>query len=448
MGILERHVDRVRRRLWFNRWLRQSGWALAAGWGAWGAVVILERLFSFGMALGHSAVALTVLAVVASVAWSVVSREDRLASAEALDRTAGLRERVTSGLYCAGHEDPFARSVYGDAVRAVRRVSIAGHLPIRYPRSFNWSLAAILGSLMVAWWMPSYDVRGVLARQRRAEQNRRDLKSTQVALQQTVERVKPVAKHPETLEALKELDELTQPKPAESAEAEELRREAVKRLDRLSDRLKAQSESAQYDQLDEIKKVLSRLNTDPRAEGPVERLNRALAKGDFKAAAEALKTVQEQLARSKTPEDKAGIADMQRKLADLSKQLERLAGQDRLKDKLQQAGLSEKDTQDLLEHLAKRTPESIRRDIQKKGLNPEQIERLMKQLGKTQAGLLKCQGLAGSLASAAGAMSGSGDVEVGQAQAALVEVGERLSEMEALEPVSYTHLTLPTIYSV
>jgi hypothetical protein len=433
MTTLEIHVNRARRRLWLNRWLRQLGWTLAGGWGLLAVVVIVERLCHLGIPLVYSALALTAFAVISAIVWLSASAEDQMASAVALDQAAGLRERVTSGLYCAGQDEPFARSVYGDAVRTVEHISIGGHLPVRYPRSFNWAGCSAAVALLLTWIMPSYDLLGLLAKQRRQEEKRQVLKTTQATVQQTVDRVQQIAKNHDSLKDAAGLQDLAELKPADSSDPEELKREAVKRLDRLSDRLKQQRESAQYEELSELKKMFSRLTTDARAESPVAKLQQGLAKGDFKAASEAVKAMQEQLAKAKNEDNKAQVAEMQKKLAELAKQMEKLAGQERLKDLLERSGLKEKDVKDLLEQLSKKDLQSVKQDLEKKGLDPQQIEKLMKQLAKSKDACSKCKGLAGALSSAAKKMSESGDRESGDAQAALSDAGEQLSEMEALQ---------------
>jgi len=431
---LEIHVERARRRLWVNRCLRQLGWTLAAASAVFALTVIVERLCHWGLPLGSVALGLVGMALAGSAVWLVLTADDRTATAQSLDQAAGLRERVTTGLYCAGNGEPFAASVYADAVHAMDSVSLRVSLPIVYPRSFSWAIASWAAALMVLALFPSYDLLGVLARERRQEDNRKAVQMTQATVQRVVERLQQI-KDPQIRNELQPLETLSNQSPADANDADALRREAIKRLDRLSDRLQQQRESAQYDQIDEFKKMMRKLESDPRAESPVDKLRRGLADGDFKAAGEAIQQMKEQLARAKTEKNKDAVAEMQKKLTQLSKEMEQLARQNRqrLEEKMRQMGLSPQDAKEMLEQLSKRDPQSLKQELEKKGLDPEQIEKLMQQLQKTQGASQKCEGVAGELSQSAQAMSESSDMESGEAQAGLKEAGERLSQMEAAE---------------
>lgn len=430
---LERQIDRARRRLWLNRWLRQLGWLATFASGVFIVAVLVERMFYVGVPMAATAGALAGLAVLGSLIWLAVSRDDRMAAAQALDVAAGLRERVTSGLYCTGSDEPFSRSVYADAVRTVRRITVAKHLGVRYPRSMNWATCTTLAALVVLWVMPSYDLLGLFAKQRDVEERRQALKTTQAAIQQTVERLKERTPDESLLKDIETLADLASLKNAEATDAAELRRKAVKRLDELSEKLKRQKDSSESDEIGEIKKMLRRLDTQQEVSSAVDKLRQGLAKGDFKAAKEALKKIQEQLAKSKTPEDKAKAAEMQDKLAKLAADLDKLASQKRLADQLEKSGLSKKQADKMLENLSKRDLKDIKKDLEKQGLNKEQIKKLMKQIAKNKAACAKCKGLASSLGAASKGMKGSSDMSSGQAASDLAKASEQLSAMEMME---------------
>ena len=430
---LEQQVRRARHRLWLNRWLRQVGWTITLGAVAFIVVVMVERLCQFGIGLVNVLGALAVLTALGSIVWLAIRHEDRLASAEALDEAAGLRERVTSGLYCADSDEPFARSCYADAVRTARRITVGRHLSVRYPRSFNWATCTVVAALLVLWLMPRYDLLGLLAKQQEQEKQRQAIKTTQAAVQQTVQQVKQLAEQSKALKETGGFEDLAELAAAEPFDADQLKRDAIKTLNRMSEKLQQQRDSAEGDQLDEIKKMLQRL-TDPRqAETPVDKLRQGLARGDFKAAKKALDQMQEQLAKAKKAGNEAQVAAMQQQLAKLASQLEKAASQKRLKDEMKRAGLSEKDVQKLLENLSKRDAASIKKALEKKGLSKEQVQKLMKQIAKTKGACAKCKGLGRSLRAAAQGMKGSGDMESGQAASGLSQAAEQLSALEMLE---------------
>ncbi len=430
---LERQVIRARRRLWLNRWLRQLGWMATIGAGGFALTVIVDRLTHLGTNLPVAALAWAVAAIVGSLLWLIVSHEDRMGAALALDEAVGLRERVTTGLYCAGSDDPFARSVCADAARAAGRITVRRHLPVRYPQSFHWAGCTVLAALLLLWLMPSYDLMGLLARQRQEEEKRQKLETTQAAVQQVTEQLKQISRDEDVLKELKELDALAEMEPNMAMEPDKLRREAAKKIEELSERLKQRQESAQYDELDEFKKMMRRLRQEQRSESPVAELRKSLAQGDFQAATRAIEKLKEDLAKAQSADNKAQVQSMQQQLAKLAKEMDALANQKRLEDDLKRAGLSKKERQDLLENLSKRDLESMKKSLEKKGLSKEQVKKLMKQIAKSKGACSKCKGLAGSLAAAAAGMQGSGDTESGEAMAGLSDAAEQLSEMEMLE---------------
>lgn len=430
---LERQVNRARRLLWLNRWLRQFGWAATIGGLGFIITVIVQRLVYPGIPLTTIAGVLVGLVAAGSLVWLAIRHEDRVAAAEAIDEAAGLRERITSGLYCMGDEDPFARSVYADAVRTAQRVTVGRHLSVRYPRSFNWAGSTLIAALLVLWLMPSYDLLGLLARQQEIEKQRKALETTQVAVQQTMERVKQLAENNPALKDIEGFQDLVDPKTDGATDPDELKRDAIKRLDRLEEKLKAQQESAQSDELQEIKKMLQRLGEPQQAESAVDKLRQGLAKGDFQSAQKAIKELQEKLAKAKSEGNEAQVQAMQKQLSKLADEMDKLASQKRLEQELKKSGLREKDAKDLLENLSKRDLESIKKELEKKGLSPEQVKKLMKQVAKSKAACAKCKGLAKSMQAAAQSMKGQSGLESGEAAAELNKVGEQLSAMEMME---------------
>ncbi len=430
---LDRHVTRARRRLWLNRWLRLLGWTLTGGAVAFIGIVLVERLCHLGIPFFHVTGGVAGLALLGSLVALTISREDRVAAAAALDQAAGLRERVTSGLYCAGQEDPFARSVYGDAVRTAKRVTVGRHLPVRYPRSMNWACCSLLAALVVLWLMPSYDLLGVFAREQQAEKKRMALETTQAAVQQAAKRVKQLAESSKALKEIEGLDALANLDANQPVEPNALKRDAVKKLDKLSERLRQEQASARFDELGEVKKMLRRLGDARDAKNPADKLRQSLVKGDFTTALQAVKQMQEQLAKAKAEGNQAQVEAMQKKLNDLANRIEKAASQERLKRDLQVAGLKKEDVEELLENLSKKDIEAIKKALEKKGLSKEQVEKLLKKVSKTKEACAKCKGLAKSLASAAKAMKGGGDLEAGQAGEALSKAGEQLSELEMMQ---------------
>src|SRR3989304_5122435 len=74
---------------------------------------------------------------------------DRSARAAAKwDEAAGLRERLSSGRYCVGVDDPFAQAVVADAERISGSLSVRSHIRLRSPRPLGFAIIALVLACM------------------------------------------------------------------------------------------------------------------------------------------------------------------------------------------------------------------------------------------------------------------------------------------------------------
>ncbi|UCC31988.1 MAG: hypothetical protein JSU86_06850, partial [Phycisphaerales bacterium] len=128
MTQLRRQIRRAQHRLWFNRWLHGASWAMAVAGAIFAAVVLVQRLYDSPIPLLFIGVILGSLAVLGSLLWTIVRREDAAYSAAKLDEAAGLRERLSSAQCCQPTDDPFARALIADAEQVSTSVSVRQHL--------------------------------------------------------------------------------------------------------------------------------------------------------------------------------------------------------------------------------------------------------------------------------------------------------------------------------
>ena len=138
MSGMERQIRATQRRLWANSWFDLTCRSLTGAAGAFAAAVVFDRLYGLEWPLGWIALGLVGLAVAVGTVWTGLTRASGELAAAALDEAAGLRERVSTGLYCqTGPEglqgDPFARAVVDDAERVSGLVTVRMHGPLRAP---------------------------------------------------------------------------------------------------------------------------------------------------------------------------------------------------------------------------------------------------------------------------------------------------------------------------
>lgn len=427
MTKLESKVRTARSRLIVNRWFGQLCLTTSVAAGVFAAVAVVVRLYGWSWPMGVIAAGLFAGALSASAIWAWATRIDVHEAAAALDEAAGLRERVSSGLYCQSSDDPFARAVLADAESTSENLTVGAHIRLTWPRQMaGTSMAVILAAatllLPAGWLNKAKAVR---------EENYAATQQTAAVIRNRTEKIKRTAvNNPELKKIIDDLDELGNAPSDRFQNPAELRHNTLKKLDKIQDVLKQQRGSDRLGKTKEFKKMLRGLKTPKQTDTPASKLAKALAEGDFKSAREQINKMKEHLAKLSSPNDAEKLQAMQKQLEALSKQLEALADDKKLKEKLRAAGVKEEDIKRMLEHLTKSDIEEIKKQLQKQGMSQKSIDKLAKQLQKRAGASSMANQLAQALKQAAGS-AGAGST--GSAMSGLSQASDQLSEMEMLE---------------
>ena len=440
MTVIERQVVKAQQRLWLNRWFGQWGWCAVIAAAAWLIAWLIDRLFLPGrVPKGWAALAALAASLAASLLWLWRTREQKLAAATALDEAARLRERVSTGL-CVEKErsDPFAQAVVADAERVVTGLTARKFIPLRWARSLSFS-AILIGAALLSLLLPEIDLlnRG----QGKASGQPSDaLKHAEAMVAPQMALIKEIEeKHPD-LKAEEGNRKFSEPlKPDRELDPDVVRRDAVKKLDRMEDMLKQKAAEDRFKALNETKDRLKQLGepSDPKSE--VGQLMEAMANGDFQAAQQAIKKTQEQLAKRAADGklDPKKAEEMRDQLNDLAKKMEKAAQDKQSERELQNAGMSKEEAQRVLEALAKKDPQQLEKmakemaeRLKSQGMTEEQMKEMMKKIQQRQEACKQCEGLGNKMGQAAKNID-SGATESADAQ--LAEAGEMLNEMEQLE---------------
>jgi len=294
MTDLERPVRQARHRLWFNRWLSALGWTLTGAAVLFVLMVVAQRSWvpveEAPIYFLIAAASLAAAALFAAVIWLVATRETREAAAVRLDGAAGLKERLSSGLYCTSLSDPFAQAVVADAQRASQGLQPKRHLPVRLPRSANYASGSLLVALLALWLFPTLDLAGHQSQKKQQRQREDAVARSEVyvkkILQDTISDIR--RKNP----ALK--DELDGLGPLQTAQLEsplDVRRQAFKKVEKISEQLDKKRTSSELAKVAEFKKMMRQLAAQAKSRSPVGQLSQALAKGDFKSAQAAVAAI-------------------------------------------------------------------------------------------------------------------------------------------------------------
>ncbi len=449
MSSLDRQINHARRRLTQNVLFQRLSFGILLVAGLWALTIVVARLFALNVPLWHGAwVAALIAAFIAAIGTSL-ARPSALRAAVVLDSAAGLKERLSTALVLHQSADPFARAAVRDAERSAGRIHVPSHIRYRPPTLWPWSAALVLVALILVQFMPTVDLLAgepepelaVPAAEVAAERQ-----AIERAFDERLNKLKELAEeNPDLKNLMEDLQPLDMPD-TPGVTPEDIRREAVKRIDDVRDKLKEQLDAANREQMMGLKRMLNKLEPQP-GNDPGSKLSQALASGDFKAAQEALqdlvKQIEEAAKNADDPETRKKLAEMQRKLSQMANQIAKLSDTVQLQKELEnKAGLSEEQAKKLLEELSKMDPKQLEKELQKrlgeKGLTQEQIKQIAKKIQQNQQARKTCQNLAQSLAQAAqgcqqcnqpgGAGAGSS-----QAGGALGDAMGQLSQLEMSE---------------
>lgn len=368
-----------------------TGWCLCIG--AFGCIagILVEKLLAYPVLISPViwfSIGCAGLGVL--VIW--ISRFPRqMETAILIDERLCLKERVSTALALAASKDEFAQAACAEARDKISQINIRGHFPLLIGRGWFYAIAAwcIFGLLQT--FLPQYDVLGVLRKKEEQQELVRQLQTAQKQIEQTVGQVSTVVKQLGNSELTSELAKFELP--TAGTLPEDAKRDAIKKLGDLSDRIKQMQKDQALESLASLDKMLSQLKTDS-GDNPLKDFAKALSQSDFKQAASLMQQMQKRL-------DEGQMSDLQKQamreqFQKLAKQLEQAAAQRKeLEQELQKLGLDK--------NLASMDPEQLKKLLEKQGLKPETIQRLVDKLKASQAAGKCCS----ALAMAAARMDGS-----------------------------------------
>jgi hypothetical protein len=446
MSIIDQQVRQTRFRLMLNVILRHAALGLLVAAVAWTVVILVERALALGVPLWPSVGVVAALGLIVAGVRTYRARVESLRAAVVLDEAAGLKERVSTALTCRQDSDPFAQATVHDAEQTASNIHVPAHVPYRAPSLWPWSLATVVVALIFFQFMPQLDL---LAGEEPPEDETlaaalAERRNVEVALNAQMDKVRKRLQDKPALAGLQEgLEELELPdEPTKTPE--DVRREAVKRIEKVTDELKRRLEADALDALDQLKRDLAKLET-PEGDDPASKLTQALASGDMEAAKKAmadLRKMLEQAAQDGDADAKRKLAQMEKKLDDLAEQLAKLDDQKKLaKDLENKGGLSEEEAKKLLEKLAgmdqQQMAEELKKQLAKSGMSKKQIEELAKKIAQNRKACQQCQSLAQAMSKLAQACQqcqggGQGNPGAGM-QGALQAAMGQLSDLEMAE---------------
>ncbi|MBI5724065.1 MAG: hypothetical protein HZA50_08925 [Planctomycetes bacterium] len=378
---------------------------LLAGWPAWFGAENLRWLAVNWLILPACIAA----AICYSALALLAGRTSLMRTAISVDGRLGLRECFSTAVELAGlnspkgrsaatdmaglsrMDDPFARAAVNQAEGKAGKLSdkdLAGQFPVRLTRTWLWPAGVWTAAVLLAFFLPVFDLFGAIARRDADAKQVQEDNKAKVEIKQAAQTIQTLVKQlgsedlKEDLEKLKEL--------AERSRGEELRREAIKKLTELSDKLKDELKGdKKMDAAQALKDVLKQLkgSTGPNK----QEIKNSLAKGQIKEAIDKLEEMRKQIEEGKLTEEQAKA--LQQELEDIARQLENVNYEQQAEKALRDAGLSQQDAQ----KKAGMSDEQLREELKKEGYTDEQIEKIMEKLQALREACNQCKKLAGSM---------------------------------------------------
>lgn len=381
-GNLNRAIAGARRRLWLQRVLVAAVWVAVAVLVIGIGLRVGERVLAWPIdaAMGWGSVGLFLVAgwVLGTLIAAVVVRPGVGRAALELDRCAELGERVSTALEVAGSDDAWSQAVVADAgerVAGSKGRDAVRAVPVELPRSWGAPFVAAMAGAVVWLALPQFDLSGELAAQQEEEERAAEVVRVkeEIAAQET-ELEKQLAEA-----GLAEPEQNEQAEGLEGRDPEELKRNRIKQLTSLKERIEQQQAGATGEQKKALEEAMKKLKRP--GPGPAEELARALARGEFNKAKQKLQELQQKLEEGELSE--AERQQLSEQMQNLSEQIrdaarEQRQAQERIADELERQGMSREQAERLAEQ-AMQNPEQFREAMENAGMSAEEAERLAEQ---------------------------------------------------------------------
>jgi tetratricopeptide (TPR) repeat protein len=418
----DRQLAAVRIRCLANALLQQLAAVLATGGVLAAMAIAAERVFAVRVLTPWTLYGAAGAAAAAAVVLAALRMPSRMQVAVLMDRRLAFRERFSTALALAASNDPFAHAAAEEAHRAAERIDPGTHFPIRPSRRWAATLASWAAAGAVAVLVP-HDALGFLAQHnhKQAEQQLAQLAGKEVKEQATavVSALKQLKNDALTAEAARLAEGLDGAKP------EELRREAMRKLGDLADKIRQMEKKPTLQAAEAMKEMLKQLKA---TSDPLSReLDQALQRGDFDKAAETVRKLAEQInGKQLNEEDQKKLAEQ---LDKLGRQCEQMSdAKKQLEEALKNAGLDGESAK----KLAGLSDQEIREELKNRGLSDEQIEKIMRNLDKLRQACRNCKNLGDQLGKCenAGQLDKEGLARLLEQLQDLDEAGDEMARLE------------------
>jgi len=410
---LEKKLRVVRVRCAVNLLIEYAGRVLFVAGGVAVAAILVERLLALDIIFDWTIWAFCSTAVIVTTILWLLNLPSRMKVSLLLDERLKLKERFSSAIALDDLHDPFALAVKAQTRQIAEHLRPQAYFPVRPSKRWLYTTGIWMAVTALSVLVPEKDLLGLLRKRQEQQERMAQAQAAMADVNNITSVVKSVLKqldNPELDDALAALDQI--PK---NAKPEDIKRQSIKKLGDLSDKLKMMQTSTKFESMHLLQQMLKRLPGSVDAFS--RKLRLALAQGNFAEASALLKQLQKDLAEGKISKQRQ--EELSKKLEELAKLLRQLAEKNKeLEKELERLGLDKK--------LAKLSPEQLRKALQRQGLSQDKIEQLLQKAAACRLASSRCSGLGQAMAACS---VGSGLLGADQ----LGEVVDQLDELETLK---------------
>ncbi len=379
--------------------------------------VLVEKLLAFDVINQQTIVGITVVAGAVVIWLWVVKWPSKMQAALLVDERLKLHERFSTTLALAESKNPFSQAAREEALQMAGQVSLRGHFPVRPSRKWYWVVSFWLTAILLFAYLPQKDLLGFLDDKQKQEKSVMESQQAQAEIKTTAAVVKQAVKQLGNPELTDELAPLENSLP--EADPQAMKRQAIKKLGDLSDKIKNLQNTQQMDSLSSLQQMFKQLKGSPDEFS--RKLLSAMAQGDYSKAAQMIKSLNEKMAQNNLPQDQQ--KELAEQLKQIAKQLQELAQKNQeLEKELEKAGLDKK--------LAKLDPEQLKKALEKQGLSPKKIDQLMKKASACRMAANRCSELSQAMGACAGGDGGLSGDDIEALAGQLEEMGAAGDQMK------------------
>ncbi|MCB9845849.1 MAG: hypothetical protein H6811_07700 [Phycisphaeraceae bacterium] len=416
MSRIDDVLARASRRLWVVRTLHALVRCCVSAAALTLAIVLVERIFRLSVPWAWVFAGAGVAVLIATLSWAWATRPAKLAVARIIDERADLRESLSTAMVVRTHRDAWSRAVVETAETRAGEVVMRDALPISPPPSWPLAPGTIIAMLLAWWLVPSAGP----ARERATMDSPHEIRQAMLEQSEAQKRLEELLRKAR-VDLGADRSEAEALDPEQPRSVEEVQRAALRKLTSAMERLEAQRQDADAQQLQSLRDELRKL-TNP-GPGPLDQLAQKLAQGDFGAARQALEQLQKQLENSDLTEAQRTQAEEQ--LKSLAEQLERAAQRQeqlekQMREQMARAGMSQEQI-----NQAMQSPQAMQEALQQlQNMSPQQRQQLMDQMQQMQA-CKSCSGMGQQMSQMAQQMAAG--------QAGGEQLGDMLSQLESMQ---------------